>query len=84
MGSVTYSVQIVSTPHFCLKAVSLEQLLEAGKANIEHITKHKGVGEEPSVTWVQLKGPTCGSVFLMTFMFRMKRSQSDLALVPSL
>ena len=36
LNSVMYNVQKVSTSHFNLKAISLEQLLEAGKKSDTH------------------------------------------------
>ena len=67
LGPVMYSVQIVSTLHFYLEAVSLEELLEAGKQTA-HIPKHKGVDEDLPVAWVQLEAPTSGHVFFLIFL----------------
>lgn len=39
-GSVMYIIQMVSTPHFYLKAVSLQQLLGTGKAKGAHRWPH--------------------------------------------
>lgn len=43
----------ISTPHFNLKAVSLEQLLGAGEASGKHLPRRGGSGEPP-IAWVQL------------------------------
>jgi len=39
LGSVTYTVQVFSTSHRCLKAVTLEEPLGAGRARRTHIPR---------------------------------------------
>lgn len=53
LGSVTYTVQVSSTLHRCLKAVTLEEPLGAGKARRMHIPR-TGWGEERPIAGVQL------------------------------
>ena len=53
-GSVTYALQMLPS-HYYLKAMSLEQLLEAGKASGAHTPRTGGGMELPSAQ-VQLTG----------------------------
>lgn len=60
-----YPVQIVSTPYFCLKAVSLKQLLGVGKGNGTYIPKTGegwGASNYPDVA----HGPPGSHTILMT------------------
>lgn len=56
LGSVTYTTQVFSTVHQCLKALSLEQLLGVGKASGTHILRTRGRGERSLSARGQLSG----------------------------
>lgn len=56
LGSVTYTTQVFSTAHECLKALSLEQLLGVGKASGTHILRTQGRGERSLIARGQLSG----------------------------
>ena len=53
MGSVMYTVQMVSTPPYSLKAATLKTAPTVGTVGRAHILR-VGVGEEPPIAWVQL------------------------------
>ena len=55
LGSVTSLVQLGSTPHFCIKAVLLEQLRGTGR-QAEARPKDRGGDGEPPIVWFQLVG----------------------------
>ena len=57
------SIQIVSTPHHYLKAVSMGAT--SGSQECKP-TKHRGGSEEPLIAWIQLTGQPPGHVLSMT------------------
>lgn len=57
MGSVTYTIQMVSTTPYSLKAAPLKQLL-LGERWAECTFEGQGMGEEPPMTGVQLSCQT--------------------------
>lgn len=56
---------MVPTPLHCLKAVSSERSLGAGKASKIHISSQGGGGEEPLVAWIQTTASD-GRILLVT------------------
>lgn len=49
--------QMVSTPHFCVEAVSSGSFWAQGRQAEAH-SEHRGGNREPPMAWVQLLGPT--------------------------
>ena len=56
MGSVTYTVQMVSGPHSLSQVCVLREAYGSGKGKWNAHSKNRGGGEDPLILKVQLMG----------------------------